>query len=94
MLPYHKTKPCNIRQCFRLALVLFEFSVVSAMTLVQPATLAITQEFGCGSAWAPLVYVLLLIGWCLCCAILGPLSDRLGRKKVLLGGVAFLASYA
>ena len=38
---------------FPLALVLFEFSVYIGNDLVQPAMLAITQDFGVSSAWAP-----------------------------------------
>lgn len=74
---------------FPLALVLFEFSVYIGNDLVQPAMLAITQEFGVSSAWAASSMSFYLLGGAFVAAILGPLSDRLGRKKVLLGGVAF-----
>ncbi len=74
---------------FPLALVLFEFSVYIGNDLVQPAMLAITQEFGVSSAWAASSMSFYLLGGACVAAILGPLSDRLGRKKVLLGGVAF-----
>lgn len=74
---------------FPLALVLFEFSVYIGNDLVQPAMLAITKEFGVSSHWAPSSMSFYLLGGAFVAAILGPLSDRLGRKKVLLGGVAF-----
>ena len=74
---------------FPLALVLFEFSVYIGNDLVQPAMLAITKEFGVSSAWAPSSMSFYLLGGACVAAILGPLSDRLGRKKVLLGGVIF-----
>ncbi len=74
---------------FPLALVLFEFSVYIGNDLVQPAMLAITKDFGVSSSWAPSSMSFYLLGGACVAAILGPLSDRLGRKKVLLGGVAF-----
>ena len=74
---------------FPLALVLFEFSVYIGNDLVQPAMLSITKEFGVSSAWAPSSMSFYLLGGACVAAIMGPLSDRLGRKKVLLGGVAF-----
>ena len=74
---------------FPLALVLFEFSVYIGNDLVQPAMLAITKEFGVSSAWAPSSMSFYLLGGACVAGLLGPLSDRLGRKKVLLAGVAF-----
>lgn len=83
------TKLSRATLMFPLALVLFEFSVYIGNDLVQPAMLAITKEFGVSSAWAPSSMSFYLLGGACVAAILGPLSDRLGRKKVLLGGVAF-----
>lgn len=74
---------------FPLALVLFEFSVYICNDLVQPAMLTITREFGVGSEWAPSSMSFFLLGGACLAWFLGPLSDRLGRKKVLLGGVLF-----
>lgn len=74
---------------FPLALVLFEFSVYICNDLIQPAMLAITRDFGVSSSWAPSSMSFFLLGGAFVAAILGPLSDRLGRKMVLLGGVAF-----
>src|SRR5690606_16257392 len=45
--------------------------------------------FGVSSSWAPSSMSFFLLGGAFVAAILGPLSDRLGRKTVLLGGVAF-----
>ncbi|WP_436915750.1 MFS transporter [Acinetobacter gandensis] len=85
------TKLSRATLMFPLALVLFEFSVYIGNDLVQPAMLAITQEFGVSSSWAPSSMSFYLLGGACVAAILGPLSDRLGRKKVLLGGVAFFS---
>lgn len=74
---------------FPLALVLFEFSVYICNDLVQPAMLVITKDFGVSSAWAPSSMSFFLLGGACLAWLLGPLSDRLGRKKVLLWGVVF-----
>lgn len=76
---------------FPLALVLFEFSVYIGNDLVQPAMLAITQDFAVSSSWAPSSMSFYLLGGACVAWLLGPLSDRLGRKKVLLCGVLFFA---
>ncbi len=74
---------------FPLALVLFEFSVYIGNDLIQPAMLAITRDFGVSSAWAPSSMSFYLLGGACVAWLLGPLSDRLGRKPVLLTGVLF-----
>lgn len=74
---------------FPFALVLFEFSVYIGNDLVQPAMLAITKDFGVSSSWAPSSMSFYLLGGACVAWLLGPLSDRLGRKKVLLAGVLF-----
>ena len=66
---------------FPLALVLFEFSVYIGNDLVQPAMLAITRDFGVSSSWAPSSMSFYLLGGACVAWLLGPLSDRLGRKK-------------
>ena len=61
---------------FPLALVLFEFSVYIGNDLVQPAMLAITQDFEWQCGTIPMSFYLLggaCVAW-----LLGPLSDRLG----------------
>ncbi len=74
---------------FPLALVLFELAVYIGNDLIQPAMLAITQDFGVSSTWAPSSMSFYLLGGASVAWLLGPLSDRLGRKKVLLTGVLF-----
>lgn len=76
---------------FPLALVLFEFSVYIGNDLVQPAMLAITQDFGVSATWAPSSMSFYVLGGACLAWLLGPLSDRLGRKRVLLSGVLFFA---
>ncbi|MCH7311351.1 MFS transporter [Acinetobacter sp. ANC 4805] len=79
----------RITLMFPLALVLFEFSVYIGNDLIQPAMLAITEQFGVSATWAPSSMSFYLLGGASVAWLLGPLSDRLGRKKVLLAGVAF-----
>ncbi|HBU88421.1 MAG TPA: multidrug transporter MdfA, partial [Acinetobacter sp.] len=76
---------------FPLALVLFEFAVYIGNDLIQPAMLAITEDFGVSATWAPSSMSFYLLGGATVAWLLGPLSDRLGRKKVLLAGVLFFA---
>ena len=74
---------------FPLALVLFELATYIGNDLIQPAMLAITQDFGVSADWAPSSMSLYLLGGACVAWLFGPLSDRLGRKKVLLAGVMF-----
>lgn len=85
----HTVKLSRATFMFPLALVLFEFAVYIGNDLVQPAMLAITKDFGVSSSWAPSSMSFYLLGGACVAAFLGPLSDRLGRKKVLLAGVSF-----
>lgn len=74
---------------FPLALVLFEFAVYIGNDLVQPAMLKVTEQFNVGSHLAPSSMSLYILGGACFAWLLGPLSDYLGRKKVLLAGVLF-----
>ena len=47
---------------FPLALVLFELAVYIGNDLIQPAMLAITQDFGVSSTWAPSSMSFYLLG--------------------------------
>ncbi|WP_122902580.1 MdfA family multidrug efflux MFS transporter [Acinetobacter sp. B51(2017)] len=76
---------------FPLALVLFEFAVYLGNDLVQPAMLAITRDFNVSSSWAPSSMSFYLLGGGCIAWLMGPLADRIGRKKVLVGGAVFFA---
>ena len=76
---------------FPLALVLFEFAVYLGNDLVQPAMLGVTRDFGVSSAWAPSSMSFYLLGGGCLAWLMGPLSDRIGRKKVLLSGALFFS---
>lgn len=74
---------------FPLALVLFEFSVYIANDMVQPAMLAVVREFHASLDWVPTSMTAFLVGGALLPWLTGPLSDRIGRRPVLLAGVAW-----
>lgn len=74
---------------FPLALVLFELATYICNDLIQPAMLPITQHFGVSTTLAPSAMSLYLLGGACVAWLFGPLSDRFGRKKVLLSGVLF-----
>lgn len=76
---------------FPLALVLFEFAVYLGNDLIQPAMLGVTRDFGVSSSWAPSSMSFYLLGGGCIAWLMGPLSDRIGRKKILLAGVLFFA---
>ncbi|WP_036665954.1 MFS transporter [Paludibacterium yongneupense] len=73
---------------FPLALVLFEFAVYIANDMVQPAMLAVTRDLGVDSSWVPTSMTAFLLGGALLPWLMGPLSDRIGRRPVMLWGVA------
>ncbi|WP_434629708.1 MFS transporter [Chromobacterium sp. CV08] len=74
---------------FPLALVLFEFAVYICNDMIQPAMLSVTREFLVDASWAPSSMTAFLIGGALLPWLTGPLSDRIGRRPVLLFGVAY-----
>ena len=74
---------------FPLALVLFEFSVYIANDMIQPGMLTVTHEFGASAAWMASAMTAFLLGGALFQWLFGPLSDRIGRRPVMLGGTLF-----
>lgn len=76
---------------FPLALVLFEFAVYLGNDLIQPAMLSVTRDFGVSSSWAPSAMSFYLLGGGCIAWLVGPLSDRIGRKKILLAGALSFA---
>lgn len=74
---------------FPLALVIFEFCVYITNDLIQPAMIVITREYGVDTTWNASAMSAFLFGGVVLQWLFGPLSDRVGRRKVLLSGVAF-----
>lgn len=74
---------------FPLSLVLFEFATYIAHDMIQPGMLLVTQEFGVGPEWVSASLTAYLIGGIMLQWLLGPLSDKYGRRPVMLSGVVF-----
>lgn len=76
---------------FPLALVLFEFATYIAHDMIQPGMLIVTTEFSVGPEWVSTSLTAYLIGGVVLQWLLGPLSDKFGRRPVMLFGILFFA---
>ncbi|WP_213991275.1 MFS transporter [Sodalis sp. dw_96] len=74
---------------FPLCLVLFEFAVYIANDMIQPGMMAVIGSFNAGREWVPTSMTAYLAGGIVLQWLLGPLSDRRGRRPVMLAGVLF-----
>ena len=74
---------------FPLSLVLFEFATYIGNDMIQPGMLAVVAAFHAGEEWVPTSMTAYLAGGMFLQWLLGPLSDRRGRRPVMLSGVAF-----
>lgn len=74
---------------FPLCLVLFEFATYIGNDMIQPGMLAVVANFNAGEEWVPTSMTAYLAGGMFLQWLLGPLSDRRGRRPVLLTGVTF-----
>jgi len=74
---------------FPLSLVMFEFATYIAHDMIQPGMLQVISDFSASAGWVSTSLTAYLCGGILLQWLLGPLSDRLGRRPVLLTGVAF-----
>jgi len=77
---------------FPLSLVLFEFATYIAHDMIQPGMLQVVSDFSAGSDWVSTSLTAYLLGGMTLQWLLGPLSDRLGRRPVLLTGVALFVT--
>lgn len=74
---------------FPLCLVLFEFATYIGNDMIQPGMLAVVANFNAGEEWVPTSMTAYLAGGMFLQWLLGPLSDRRGRRPVMLSGVIF-----
>lgn len=74
---------------FPLALVLFEFATYIAHDMIQPGMLMVTQAFAVGPEWVSTSLTAYLMGGVVLQWLLGPLSDKYGRRPVMLAGILF-----
>jgi DHA1 family multidrug/chloramphenicol efflux transport protein-like MFS transporter len=77
---------------FPLALVLFEFATYIAHDMIQPGMLIVTNEFNVGPEWVSTSLTAYLMGGVVLQWLLGPLSDKFGRRPVMLFGILFFAA--
>ncbi|WES69968.1 MFS transporter [Superficieibacter sp. HKU1] len=74
---------------FPLCLVLYEFSTYIGNDMIQPGMLAVVEEYQAGVEWVPTSMTAYMAGGMFIQWLLGPLSDRLGRRPVMLTGVVW-----
>ncbi|HVI49279.1 MAG TPA: MFS transporter [Chitinophaga sp.] len=81
---------------FLVSLVLFEFSVYISNSMVQPCMLHIVNEFHASEAWLASSASAFLLGATLFQVFYGQLTDRFGRRSVMIGGgcIFLLACFA
>ncbi|MGE1104316.1 MFS transporter, partial [Peribacillus simplex] len=70
---------------------LFEFATYIAHDMIQPGMLIVTSEFSVGPEWVSTSLTAYLIGGVVLQWLLGPLSDKFGRRPVMLFGILFFA---
>src|SRR5690606_8858522 len=76
---------------FPLCLVLYEFTTYICNDMIQPGMLAVVKTFRVSDEWVASSMTAYLIGGIVLQWLLGPLSDRLGRRPVLLAGVGYFS---
>ena len=74
---------------FPLCLVLYEFSTYIGNDMIQPGMLAVVAQYHAGVEWVPTSMTAYLAGGMFLQWLLGPLSDRVGRRPVMLWGVVW-----
>ena len=74
---------------FPLCLVLYEFSTYIGNDMIQPGMLAVVEQYQAGIEWVPTSMTAYLAGGMFLQWLLGPLSDRVGRRPVMLTGVVW-----
>ena len=74
---------------FPLCLVLYEFSTYIGNDMIQPGMLAVVEQYQAGMEWVPTSMTAYLAGGMFLQWLLRPLSDRIGRRPVMLTGVVW-----
>ncbi|EJM25498.1 MdfA family multidrug efflux MFS transporter [Pseudomonas sp. GM25] len=77
---------------FCLAITLFEWLTYMASDMVMPAMLTVTRDLEADAAHIPNAFNLYLIGGVCLQWLIGPLSDRFGRRPLLLAGCALFGA--
>ncbi|MES2615561.1 MAG: MFS transporter [Bdellovibrionota bacterium] len=74
---------------FPIFFVLYEFTVYLANDMIMPGMLEVVKYFSASNTFVPVSLTAFLLGGASLQIILGPLSDRFGRRKVLLFGATY-----
>lgn len=86
---YNQAAGWDVRRCFFLCLVLYEFSTYIGNDMIQPGMLAVVEQYQACLDWVPTSMTAYLAGGMFLQWLLGPLSDRIGRRPVMLAGVVW-----
>lgn len=76
---------------FPMALILYDFAAYLSTDLIQPGIINVVREFNADVSLAPAAVSLYLAGGMALQWLLGPLSDRIGRRPVLITGTLIFA---
>ncbi|HCU0799185.1 MULTISPECIES: multidrug efflux MFS transporter MdtM [Citrobacter] len=80
---------------FPVALILYDFAAYLSTDLIQPGIINVVRDFNADVSLAPAAVSLYLAGGMALQWLLGPLSDRIGRRPVLIaGGLIFTLACA
>ncbi|CAH6160298.1 multidrug efflux MFS transporter MdtM [Citrobacter koseri] len=71
---------------FPMALILYDFAAYLSTDLIQPGIIHVVHDFNADVSLAPASVSLYLAGGMALQWLLGPLSDRIGRRPVLITG--------
>ena len=71
---------------FPIALILYDFAAYLSTDLIQPGIINVVRDFNADVSLAPAAVSLYLAGGMALQWLLGPLSDRIGRRPVLITG--------
>ncbi|GHM51371.1 MFS transporter [Escherichia coli] len=71
---------------FPMALILYDFAAYLSTDLIQPGIINVVRDFNADISLAPAAVSLYLAGGMALQWLLGPLSDRIGRRPVLITG--------
>ena len=78
---------------FVVFLLVYEFSVYIANDMIMPAMINIVNEFSVSDLFIASSLSIFILGGATLQLLLGPLSDKYGSRKIMLGGVLlFLAA--
>jgi len=74
---------------FAVFFLLYELTVYLTNDMIMPGMPRVMAEFGGPSRYIGLSLSLYILGGCTLQIVLGPLADRIGKRRVMLGGAAF-----